>query len=130
MCRTTRSGTLFIIGRLPGRHAGTPRQSTGYLSYLLCYRIGMAQRQKRSISLPPELAEAIEQAASSESTTVSGWLADTAAHRLRLDAGRRAIAEWEADNGPLTAEELADGLARARALLRRSAAGQPTRRSV
>ncbi|HSZ30747.1 MAG TPA: hypothetical protein VK784_13465 [Pseudonocardiaceae bacterium] len=48
---------------------------------------------------------------------MSGWLADTAAHRLRFDAGRRAIAEWEADNGPLTAEELADGLVRARALL-------------
>ena len=130
MCLTARSGRLFIIGRLPGRHAGTPRQLTGCLSYLLCYRIGMAQRQKRSISLPPELAEAIEQAASSEGTTVSGWLADTAAHRLRMDAGRRAIAEWEADNGPLTAEELADGLVRARALLGRSAAGQPTKRSA
>jgi hypothetical protein len=130
MCLTARSGTLFIIGWLAGRHAGTPSQPTGYLSYLLCYRIGMAQRQKRSISLPPELAEAIEQAANSEGTTVSGWLADTAAHRLRLDAGRRAIAEWEADNGPLTAQELADGLARARALLGRSAAGQPTKQSA
>ncbi len=130
MCRTARSGRLFIVGRLPGRHAGTPRQPTGYLSYLQCYRIGMAQRQKRSISLPPELAEAIEQAANAEGTTVSGWLADTAAHRLRLDAGRRAIAEWEADNGPLTAEELADGLARARALLGRATASQPTKRSA
>ncbi|MFY9806628.1 MAG: hypothetical protein WCC65_05070 [Pseudonocardiaceae bacterium] len=90
----------------------------------------MAQRQKRSISLPPELAEAIEQAASAEGTTVSGWLADTAAHRLRLDAGRRAIAEWEADNGPLTAEELGEGLTRARALLRRSGTRQPAKHSA
>jgi hypothetical protein len=43
----------------------------------------MAVRQKRSISLPPELAKAIDQAASAEGTTVSAWLADTAAHRLR-----------------------------------------------
>lgn len=61
---------------------------------------------------------------------MSGWLADTAAHRLRMDAGRRAIAEWEVDNGPLTAEELAEGLARARALLGRSGTRQPTRRSA
>lgn len=88
----------------------------------------MAQRQKRSISLPAELADAIERAARSEGTTVSGWLADTAAHRLRMDAGRRAIAEWEADNGPLTTTELAEGLARARALLGRTDARHPTKR--
>ena len=59
----------------------------------------MAVREKQSISLPPNLAAA------------------KAAHRLRLDAGRRGIAEWEQENGPLTVDELADGLARARALL-------------
>jgi hypothetical protein len=82
----------------------------------------MAVRQKRSISLPPDLAEAIERAATQEGTSVSAWLADTAAHRLRLEAGRRGIAEWERQYGPLTAEELAEGLARARALLRRPSA--------
>jgi hypothetical protein len=85
----------------------------------------MAQRQKRSISLPAELADAIEHAAAAEGTTVSGWLANTAAHRLRLDAGRRGIADWERENGPLTPDELADGLARARALL-----GRPSTRSA
>ncbi|MGH3851977.1 MAG: hypothetical protein ACRDR6_00445 [Pseudonocardiaceae bacterium] len=89
----------------------------------------MAQRQKRSISLPAELADAIDRAANSEGNTVSGWLADTAAHRLRMDAGRRAIGEWEAENEPLTAAELAEGLARARALLGRSDARQPAKRS-
>ena len=79
----------------------------------------MAGRQKRSISLPPELADAIDRAASAEGTTVSAWLAATAAHRLRLDAGRRGIAEWERQHGPLTADELAEGLARARSILRR-----------
>jgi len=77
----------------------------------------VAQRQKRSISLPAPLADAIDQAAAQAGTTVSGWLAETAAHRLRLDAGRRGIAEWESDNGRLTPDELADGLTRARALL-------------
>lgn len=86
----------------------------------------MAGRQKRSISLPHELAEAIEEAAANEGTTVSAWIADTAAHRLRLEAGRRGIAEWERQHGPLTTDELAEGLTRARALLRRP----PTRKSA
>jgi hypothetical protein len=87
----------------------------------------MAIRQKRSISLPPDLADAIEHAAAQEGTTVSAWLADTAAHRLRLDAGRRGITEWERKHGTLTADELADGLARARVILRRST---PSRKSA
>ena len=87
----------------------------------------VAVRQKRSISLPPDLAEAIDHAAAQEGTTVSAWLADTAAHRLRLDAGRHGIAGWERKNGALTVDELADGLGRARAMLRRST---PSRKSV
>ena len=81
----------------------------------------MAQREKRSISLPPDLAAEIDRAAAAEGTTVSAWIADTAAHRLQLEAGRRGIAEWERQHGALTADELADGLARARAILGRGA---------
>lgn len=77
----------------------------------------MAQREKRSVSLTPELAAAIDQAAAQDATSFSAWLADSAARRLRLDAGRRGMAQWEQEHGPLTPEELADGLSRARALL-------------
>lgn len=90
------------------------------LSYHLYYPVGMAPREKRSISLPPDLAAEIDKAAAAEGTSVSAWIATTAAHRLRLDAGRRGIAEWEHQHGALTGEELADGLARARAMLGRS----------
>jgi hypothetical protein len=54
--------------------------------------------------------------------TVRTWLAETAAHRLRLEAGRHAIAAWERQHGPFAAAELAGGLAHARALLRRPSA--------
>ena len=37
-------------------------------------------------SLPSELADGIEQAAAAEGTTVSAWIADTAAQRVRVDA--------------------------------------------
>jgi hypothetical protein len=77
----------------------------------------MAQREKRSISLPPELAQAIEKEAALEGTTFSGWLAAAAAHHLRMAAGWRAFGEWEAENGPLAEEAKAEGLARAKALL-------------
>ena len=96
------------------------------LSYLLSYPFLMAQRQKRSISLPSDLADAIDQAATAQGTTVSAWIAETAAHRLRIDAGRQGVAEWERQHGALTPDELADGLARARAMLRR----QPSRKSA
>jgi hypothetical protein len=43
----------------------------------------------------------------------------------RVEAGRRAIAEWENENGPLTPDEIADGSARARALLGRPVPDAP-----
>lgn len=91
------------------------------LSYRLCYPTTVAQREKRSISLPPELARAVEEAARAEGLTFSAWLARTAAHRLKLDAGRQALAEWEQENGPLTPEERAEG----RAIARRSLGRDP-----
>jgi hypothetical protein len=89
------------------------------LSYQVCYREGMAQRDKRSISLPPELAQAVEEAARAEGTTFSGWLAETAEHRLKIQAGLAAVAEWEEENGPFTEAELTEARARVRALLGR-----------
>ena len=82
------------------------------------------------VSLPPDLARAVEQAAKAEGTTFSAWLAQTAAHRLKLEAGRQAIAEWERENGPLTEAELADGLARARSSLGQAPAPAAERRSA
>lgn len=87
------------------------------LSYQVCYQSGMAKRAKRSVSLSPELAVAIDRAAAERGETFSGWLAETASHRLRIEAGRRGLSEWERAHGALTAAELGEGRARARALL-------------
>lgn len=87
----------------------------------MCYYCGMAQRDKRSVSFPPELAKAIDEAAADAGSSFSGWITETASHRLRIEAGRRGVAAWEQDHGPLTEQELAEGLARARELLRRTA---------
>jgi predicted transcriptional regulator len=83
--------------------------------------ITMAIREKRSISLPPELAAQIDEAAAAEGVSDSAWIAKTVRHELRLEAGRRGVAEWEAENGPLTDEERTAGLVRATAILDRAA---------
>lgn len=100
------------------------------LSYRLCYHDGMTLREKRSISLPPDLARAVEEAAKAEGTTFSGWLAQTAARRLKLEAARQAITEWERENGALTAEERAEGRAWVRAALEREDAGDGARQKA
>ena len=82
------------------------------------YHRRMAQREKRSVSLPPDLTRRISEEAARKGTTFSGWLADTAARRLKLEAGRRGLEEWERENGALTPEELAAAEGRVRALLR------------
>src|SRR6266702_3582689 len=80
--------------------------------------------------LPAELAKAVEEAARAEGTTFSAWLAQTAAHRLKLEVGRKALTEWERENGPLTEAELAEGRARARASLGREPADAAERKSA
>ena len=97
-----------------------------FVSYRLCYHLGVAQRDKRSVSFPPELAKAIDEAAAASGSSFSAWIAETASHRLRLQAGRRGVAEWEAEHGPLSERELAEGLDRARELLGRA----PSQRSA
>jgi len=54
--------------------------------------------------------------------TMSPWLSERSVRSpcLRLEAGRRALAEWERENGPLTEAELAEGRARARSSLGRT----------
>src|SRR5579875_1684642 len=91
-----------------------------------CATVAIVARVKRSVSLPGDLAEAIEAAARAQGTTVSAWLTESAAHRLRIEAGRAAIAEWEAEHGPLSDEERAEGRARAKALLGRSGGARRT----
>ncbi len=72
----------------------------------------------------------MEEAARAEGTTFSAWLAQTAAHRLRLEAGRKALAEWEQENGPLTEAELAQGRTRARVSLGRTPAEPAERKTA
>lgn len=58
--------------------------------------------KKRSIALDPDVAAS---AAEISGQSLSAWLNDAARTRLRVEDGLAAVAEWEAERGPLTAEE-------------------------
>lgn len=56
-----------------------------------------------------ELATGIREAAEREADgNVSAWLAQAAARELRRSALRAALAEFEAENGPITEAEMAE----------------------
>jgi len=66
---------------------------------------------KRSISLPDDLDVDVEQSARLENKSVSAWIADVVAPATKRTLGLAAVAEWEAEHGAFTEEELAEGRA-------------------
>ncbi|CAN5920854.1 hypothetical protein BH23ACT10_BH23ACT10_12700 [soil metagenome] len=63
--------------------------------------------KKLSVALDPDVADAAATAAESSGQSLSAWLNDAARDRLRVEAGLAAVAEWEAEQGPLSAAERA-----------------------
>lgn len=61
--------------------------------------------KKLSIALDPDVADAAASAAETSGQSLSAWLNDAARNRLRIEDGLAAVAEWEAEQGPLTVEE-------------------------
>jgi len=67
--------------------------------------------QKLSISLEEPVLLAARKAAKRRGMSLSAWLNEAAVKALeteiRLEDGLAAVAEWEAESGPISAEELA-----------------------
>jgi hypothetical protein len=66
----------------------------------------MAQVDRLSVTMAPEIGAAVREAAAREGTSVSNWLAAAAAQRLRNDLLGAALDQWEAEEGPFSDEEL------------------------
>jgi hypothetical protein len=62
---------------------------------------------KLSVSFAPDLGDAVRDAARHSGSSLSAWLADAAAAKLRAQALADYLEDWERRNGPLTPEELA-----------------------
>jgi hypothetical protein len=61
---------------------------------------------KLAITVDPDVHAEVVEAAAAEGVSVSAWMTAAARRALRVRSGLAAVAEWEADNGPLTTEEL------------------------
>lgn len=63
--------------------------------------------RKVSIALDENTAQAASEAAVRSGVSLSSWLNTAAERALRIEEGLRAVQAWEAENGALTAAELA-----------------------
>jgi hypothetical protein len=64
---------------------------------------------KLAVSFEGGLAAQVQRAARHHTGgNVSAWLAEAARKRLRLEAGRQLLKEYEAENGPITDDQIAE----------------------
>lgn len=66
---------------------------------------------KLSVSFAPDLGDAVREAARHSESSLSAWLADAAAAKLRAQALADYLQEWEQRHGELTQAELAKAAA-------------------
>lgn len=66
----------------------------------------MAQVDRFSVTMPPEIGAAVREAATRQGASVSNWLAGAASQRLRNELLGAALEVWEAEDGPFTDDEL------------------------
>jgi len=62
--------------------------------------------ERITVSLETALAEAVREAADADAQNLSAWLADAARRRLASRGLRDVIAEWEAEYGPFSDDEV------------------------
>ena len=75
---------------------------------------------KLAITIDPDIHENILKAAARDGVSVSAWMAAAAREALHRRAGLAAVALWEKQHRPFTAEELNEARRSVRAQLRTS----------
>src|SRR6266508_3061725 len=73
--------------------------------YGMHYHVAMSV-DRITMAMDPELSAAVREAAKRSGMSVSGWLAQAAADRLRNELLGIALDKWQEETGPLTEEEL------------------------
>jgi hypothetical protein len=62
---------------------------------------------KLAITVDPEVHAQVVAAAAADGVSVSAWMTEAARRVLLVRDGLVAVSEWEAEQGPLTAAEMA-----------------------
>lgn len=83
--------------RRDGRHAGTA---------VVCITVVCMNVDRFSVTMDPELGHAVRDAARRSGISVSAWVAQATADKLRNDLLGAALDEWEAADGAFTEAEL------------------------
>lgn len=73
---------------------------------------------KITITIDPDVHDKILAAADREGVSISAWMTSAAREALQRRAGLAAVAEWEMQHGPFSAEEMAEARRSVRAQLR------------
>jgi len=63
--------------------------------------------ERMTISMEAELAAAVQSAVEADEQNMSTWLADAARRRLATRGLAAVVADWEAEHGAFTGDELA-----------------------
>jgi hypothetical protein len=63
--------------------------------------------RKKTLSFPEEVWSVIEDRARIEGKTPSAYVSEMVMKQERIRRGLAAVAEWEAENGPISPEDLA-----------------------
>jgi hypothetical protein len=63
--------------------------------------------QKLSVALEEQVARAAKEAAERRGISLSAWLNEASRNALAIEDGLAAVAEWEAERGPLPSDALA-----------------------
>jgi hypothetical protein len=66
---------------------------------------------KIAVTVDPDVHAGMVAAAAEDGVSVSAWLTDAARRELKIREGLRGVAEFEAENGPLTDAERAEAAA-------------------
>jgi hypothetical protein len=70
-----------------------------------CYHAGVSV-EKLSVALDELVARAARQAAERQGISLSAWLTEASRNALAIEDGLIAVAEWEAEHGPLAPADL------------------------
>jgi hypothetical protein len=72
---------------------------------------------KLAITVDPDVHEKVLEAAAEDGVSVSAWMTSAARRALLIRDGLAAVAEWEAEHGALTTQELDEARKRVAAQL-------------